>query len=275
MKKLLAYAIASLVVLSAQAQSTGATSEEKVKVQDKPILDRLSVAYYAEYDTDRIKEHDDETLSNYQTQWYHSFIFSAEITEVDTLQWVIRGNFNEVNKDAYDEYDPRVRWRHVYFSDDVATLRTDMQIELPMSRYSDYENGDRRIIRFRPSIHYIRKIDDLNSVFLYFAYQRTYYHEASASTDETVRFNFLPYISYTNTYFSENYALRIDYEAFWNHMPGENDFHFKSIGPDERILIGTSFNIGSVNLYPYLQHFTAVKKALDRTGAGLQVFATF
>ncbi len=98
MKKLLAYAIASLVVLSAQAQSTGATSEEKVKVQDKPILDRLSVAYYAEYDTDRIKEHDDETLSNYQTQWYHSFIFSAEITEVDTLQWVIRGNFNEVNK---------------------------------------------------------------------------------------------------------------------------------------------------------------------------------
>ena len=277
MKKLIAFTTL-LVATSTFAQSTN--SKTKIKTKDKTFTERIGFWYYGELDRNRISN-DKNVTGDKKLDFLNYLNTSYELDSKSRINLTLRMNVTDRQApngagDRYEELDPRLGVDRLLMDNGTSSLRVRAVFELPMSRYSNYTQGDRRITRFKPSATFSTKIDDYNRLMVFAGFNKTYYHEASASVEGTSRHYVTSWISYSNSALSEKYQLRIDAETLMRHQGGTQDLNMKASSGEERILAGVSMNIpGGVNLFPYLQHDPSLVKAANMLGGGVQIFKAF
>lgn len=270
--------IALTTLLAASGSFAASTNTTTTEV--KSIKDRISTWYYGEIDTDRVSNNDDEGLGQQGTDFLNYLNIGYEINSSNVFNLTLRMNATDKisgngEGDRYEELDPRVAVKTTIFKNEKSSLKWNTMFELPASRYSNYEHGDERITRFKPSMTYSTKIDDYNSLILFGGFNKTFYKRNTASVDETSRHYLTSWISYTNSALSEKYKLKIDFEGLMRHNAGKDDLNVTASSGEERILAGVNTEIAGTDLFFYAQHDPSLVKAADKVGAGVQIFKVF
>ena len=132
-----------------------------------------------------------------------------------------------------------------------------------------------RIARARLTTLLIATINDYNQFIFWGGLQKTAYKFNSDSyTDDPIDIIYT-WSSWSTSALSEKYKLRVDLETATAHMDGKGDLDFMVANGSERILAGVNFDVGSVNLYPFVYNDPSLVKAADKLGAGVQIFKAF
>lgn len=276
MKKFIA--LTTLIAASGTFAATS-TSTTKVETSKKTLKERIGVWYYGEIYTARVDD-DQNVKGDKKTDFVNYLNVSYEIDSKSKANLTLRNNITDRQAangsgDRYEELDPRIAVDRVLMKTDKSSLKAKLMFEVPMSRYSNYAKGDKRITRFKPSMTFSTKIDDRNNLMIFGGFNKTYYHEARGSVESTSRHYVTSWISYTNTSLSEKYKLRLDLEGVMRHQGGTSDLNIASSAGEERIVAGVNFDLAGLDLYPYLSHDPSIVKATNTLGAGVQIFKSF
>ncbi|MFT6633450.1 MAG: hypothetical protein ACJAS4_003420 [Bacteriovoracaceae bacterium] len=273
-----------IIALTALIAATGSfaattTSTTKVETSDKSLKERIGVWYYGEIDTDRVSD-SDSIKGDKKTDFVNYLNISYELSSKTKANLTLRNNITDRQAsngsgDRYEELDPRVSIGTTLMKNDKSSLSAKMTAELPMSRYSNYKHGDKRITRLKPSMTYSTKIDDFNSLMVFGGFNKTMYNESSKSVDSTSRHYLTSWISYTNSSLSEKYKFRIDLEGVMRHQAGTADTNVAASAGEERIISGVNFDIAGIDIFAYAQHDPSIIKAANMLGAGVQIFKSF
>jgi hypothetical protein len=273
-----------IIALTALIAATGSfaattTSTTKVETSDKSIKERIGVWYFGEIYTARLSD-SDNVKGDKKTDFINYINVSYELSSKTKANLTLRNNITDRQAsngsgDRYEELDPRVSIASTLMKNDKSSLSVRMTAELPMSRYSNYKHGDKRITRLKPSMTYSTKIDDYNSLILFGGFIKTMYNESSKSVDSTSRHYLTSWISYTNSSLSEKYKFRIDFEGLMRHQAGTADTNVAASAGEERILTGVNFDIAGIDIFAYAQHDPSIIKAANMLGGGVQIFKSF
>jgi hypothetical protein len=273
-----------IIALTALIAATGSfaattTSTTKVETSDKSLKERIGVWYYGEIDTDRVSD-SDSIKGDKKTDFVNYLNISYELSSKTKANLTLRNNITDRQAsngsgDRYEELDPRVSIGTTLMKNDKSSLSAKMTAELPMSRYTNYKHGDKRITRLKPSMTYSTKIDDFNSLMVFGGFNKTMYNESSKSVDSTSRHYLTSWISYTNSSLSEKYKFRIDLEGVMRHQAGTADTNVAASAGEERIISGVNFDIAGIDIFAYAQHDPSIIKAANMLGAGVQIFKSF
>ena len=275
MKRIIA--LMSLVtVASAFGQSTSQTS---LKTKKKSFLDKINTSYYGELQSARLTQDQTVDISTNGSTLYNSLIINYDHNSKTRFTTTIRHEVTDTNRgakaDKFVEADPRFALRRQLLSNDRVTLFGGIMLEAPVSRYSNYETGDERIVRGRLTTLMIAKINDFNQFIFWGALQKTAYKFNTENYNDDPVDIIYTWMSWSTTAFSEQIKFRVDVETATAHMAGKSDIEFKAADGSERILAGLNFDVKDVNLYPYVFNNPALVKAYNQLGAGLQIFKAF
>jgi hypothetical protein len=255
------------------------TSTTKVETSKKTLKERIGVWYYGEISTARVSD-DKNVQGDKKTDFVNYLNISYEISSKTKANLTLRNNITDRQAsngsgDRYEELDPRISVGTKLMKTDTSSLSIKMTAELPMSRYSNYEHGDKRITRLKPSMTYTKKINDYNNLIVFGGFNKTMYNKSSRSVDATSRHYLTSWFSLTNTNLSEKYKLRIDLEGVMRHQGGTADNNVKASSGEEGVLAGVNFDIAGVDIFTYAKHDPSLVKASNVLGAGVQIFKSF
>lgn len=273
-----------IIALTALIAATGSfaattTSTTKVETSNKSIKERIGVWYYGEIDTDRVSD-SDNVKGDKKTDFVNYLNISYELSSKTKANLTLRNNITDRQAsngsgDRYEELDPRVSVGTTLMKNDKSSLSAKMTAEIPMSRYSNYKHGDKRITRLKPSMTYSTKIDNYNSLMVFGGFNKTMYNKSNNSVDSTSRHYVTSWISYTNSFLSEKYKFRVDLEGVMRHQAGTADTNIASSAGEERIVSGVNFDLAGIDIFAYAQHDPSIIKAANMLGAGVQIFKSF
>ena len=157
----------ALTSLLGVACAFGQTTETNLKTKKKSFLEKVNTSYYGELYTARLVESEKETLSENGTALYNSLIVNYDHDSDNRFTVTIRHELTDKipgngEGDRFDEADPRFAYRRKLLSNDKVTWFGGVMMEAPVSRYSNYEQGDQRIARARLTTLLIATINDYN-----------------------------------------------------------------------------------------------------------------
>ncbi|MBT4790889.1 MAG: hypothetical protein HON90_04910, partial [Halobacteriovoraceae bacterium] len=82
-------------------------------------------------------------------------------------------------------------------------------------------------------------------------------------------------ITYYNTYLSENYAFKLVYDGYLEHVPGTADNNIRKDDTTEAIYVGIETEVAGMTLNPYLAHNPSAMRATNKLGGGISLFKSF
>lgn len=250
------------------------TSKTQLKQKQKSFLDDMSYFYWSDMRTGTL---DEEVRGNTpDTSFYNMFNIRYRLNKNDRfnvqVRFAIEDTQDENGKgDRFAEDDARITYQRLLFQNKKTTVRATMGLQMPTSRGSQAD--EERILRLKPNIVIAHQFDDYNSVFFVPGYTRTLYTRGQAATADTSRFYLGSWLMYTNSYFSEKYKLRLDFETKHVHQAGAADTAIETTAWN--VVAGVDMNIGGFSIFPYVVHDTFQAKAADLLGGGIQFFKVF
>ncbi len=275
MKKIIT--LCSLLAFSGAYAQT--SSETDLKQEKKSFTDKLSGWHLGIIGTDKVTTRESDGANNTSSMFN---MFNFFYTHNDNLRFnmILRNNISDnggaSRSDLNNRFNetmlnPRIGAQYFIYKSTALSIRPTIQLELPMTVGSPEE----RIGNVRPGMQFISKIDDYNSLFWGATLIKAVNTRSVDPVDETSRHLLTNWIQYTNTYLSEKYQFSVQISTAAGHMPGYGDLALKSLQGSENALVGVAFNVGKVNVYPYVQHDPSEVKSVDRLGGGVQLFTVF
>lgn len=251
----------------AYAETKTTKNLTSTSIQKKEIENwqsKTSLLYWGEAVKKRINEAD----SNAPDSKIANLIFIRyKLSSTLKLEIIPRFYMSDNKEDKFTEQDTRIglsatAWESV---NKKTSLWTALRFELPHTQESQ-NNEKLTMLKVYTAINH--HFDQYNSLTLLTTFNKELRKESAKSSAH----NMETWASYTNSYFSENYPIRIDYEGLLTHKKGSSDLSFN--GEHDMFNIGATMKFSKIKFYPYLRHDISGTKALNTLGAGFQLTAS-
>jgi len=264
----------SLCLVATTSFAATTTSSTQVDISKKSFKDRLTGYYFGEIASDTLSTEEGDAADNAFANYFNIGYKISNDTKISTttIFKIVDSNDENGKGDRFVESDQRVALGSTIFKKDKTTLKAGLRMDLPTSRGSQDKD---KIIRIRPNASVGYKFDDYNNIEYWTGFYKDIYQQAESSVDETSRHFLLNEITYYNTYLSENYAFKLVYDGYLEHVPGTADNNIRKDDTTEAIYVGIETEVAGMTLNPYLAHNPSAMRATNKLGGGISLFKSF